>query len=413
MTRVAAIDCGTNTIRLLIAEADRDDFGRPRLEVLRRRNEIVRLGQGVDRTGLLDPEALERTLAAVASYAADCAELGVAPGGDVRRFVATSATRDARNREDFVAGVSRLLGIEPEVVSGQEEARLSFTGSLLGAGEDEGASGPGEHAPAPRLVVDLGGGSTELVLGVDEPSAAISLDTGSVRITERFLAGGVTPEVEAAAQVLECLRGLGEAIDTTDGANAGSPVLLTCRTAAEGGRAQLDDAAYGALLRSVLDGLTDWAPERRPAAIDVEVQRGCLPQVCTQAHGLGVDVVASFHDFEATPADEALEEVLARMAREGADLAKIAVWPTSADDVARLLGVCARATAGAGERSGLGVPVAAMSMGALGAVSRVAPAFGSALTFAVVPDEQGQARASAPGQLPIQDVRRCMELLRV
>ena len=200
MTRVAAIDCGTNTIRLLIAEADRDDFGRPRLEVLRRRNEIVRLGQGVDRTGLLDPEALERTLAAVASYAADCTELGVAPGGDVRRFVATSATRDARNREDFVAGVRRLLGIEPEVVSGQEEARLSFTGSLLGAGEDEGASGPGEHAPAPRLVVDLGGGSTELVLGVDAPSAAISLDTGSVRITERFLAGGVTPEAEAAAR---------------------------------------------------------------------------------------------------------------------------------------------------------------------------------------------------------------------
>lgn len=215
----------------------------------------------------------------------------------------------------------------------------------------------------------------------------------------------------AAAQVLECLRGLGEAI-AADGADAGAPVLLTCRTAAEGGRAQLDDAAYGALLRSVLDGLTDWAPERRPAAIDVEVQRGCLPQVCAQAHALSIDVVASFHDFEATPADEALEEVLARMAREGADLAKIAVWPTSADDVACLLGVCARATAGAGERSGLGVPVAAMSMGALGAVSRVAPAFGSALTFAVVPDEQGQARASAPGQLPIQDVRRCLELLR-
>ena len=200
MTRVAAIDCGTNTIRLLIAEADRDHSGRPRLEVLRRRNEIVRLGQGVDRTGLLDPEALERTLAAVASYAADCTELGVAPGGDVRRFVATSATRDARNREDFVAGVRRLLGIEPEVVSGQEEARLSFTGSLLGAGEDEGTPGPGEYGASPRLVVDLGGGSTELVLGVDEPSAAISLDTGSVRITERFLAGGVTPEAEAAAR---------------------------------------------------------------------------------------------------------------------------------------------------------------------------------------------------------------------
>ena len=201
MTRVAAIDCGTNTIRLLIAEADRDDSGRPRLEVLRRRNEIVRLGQGVDRTGLLDPEALERTLAAVASYAADCTELGVAPGGDVRRFVATSATRDARNREDFVAGVRRLLGIEPEVVSGQEEARLSFTGSLLGAGEDEGTPGPGEYGASPRLVVDLGGGSTELVLGVDEPSAAISLNTGSVRITERFLADGVTPEAAARAEV--------------------------------------------------------------------------------------------------------------------------------------------------------------------------------------------------------------------
>ena len=251
-----------------------------------------------------------------------------------------------------------------------------------------------------RSAIDAGADVLELRVDLLEEAGALAAPTPLDAAT-------------AAAQVLECLRGLGEAIDTTDGANAGSPVLLTCRTAAEGGRAQLDDAAYGALLRSVLDGLTDWAPERRPAAIDVEVQRGCLPQVCTQAHALSIDVVASFHDFEATPADEALEEVLARMAREGADLAKIAVWPTSADDVARLLGVCARATAGAGECSGLGVPVAAMSMGALGAVSRVAPAFGSALTFAVVPDEQGQARASAPGQLPIQDVRRCMELLRV
>ena len=250
-----------------------------------------------------------------------------------------------------------------------------------------------------RSAIDAGADVLELRVDLLEEAGALAAPTPLDAAT-------------AAAQVLECLRGLGEAIDTTDGANAGSPVLLTCRTAAEGGRAQLDDTAYGSLLRSVLDGLTDWAPERRPVAIDVEVQRGCLPQVCEQAHGLGIDVVASFHDFEATPADEVLEEVLARMAREGADLAKIAVWPTSADDVARLLGVCARATAGAGERSGLGVPVAAMSMGALGAVSRVAPAFGSALTFAVVPDEQGQARASAPGQLPIQDVRRCLELLR-
>ena len=202
MTHVAAIDCGTNTIRLLIAEADRDQSGRPRLEVLRRRNEIVRLGQGVDRTGMLDPEALERTLRVVAAYAADCDELGVAPGEAVRRFVATSATRDASNREDFVAGVRRLLGVEPEVVSGQEEARLSFSGSLLGARGAEGAEVQGRagRVPAPRLVVDLGGGSTELVLGMDEPRAAISLDTGSVRITERFLSSGVTVGAEAAAR---------------------------------------------------------------------------------------------------------------------------------------------------------------------------------------------------------------------
>ena len=281
----------------------------------------------------------------------------------------------------------------------------------------DGRSIPGPGG-LPAVAVSLTGPSLAHARAQARSAIGAGADVLELRVDLLEEAGALaapTPldAATAAAQVLECLRGLGEAIDTTDGANAGSPVLLTCRTAAEGGRAQLDDAAYGALLRSVLDGLTDWAPERRPAAIDVEVQRGCLPQVCTQAHALSIDVVASFHDFEATPADEALEEVLARMAREGADLAKIAVWPTSADDVARLLGVCARATAGAGERSGLGVPVAAMSMGALGAVSRVAPAFGSALTFAVVPDEQGQARASAPGQLPIQDVRRCMELLRV
>ena len=272
----------------------------------------------------------------------------------------------------------------------------------------------------PAVAVSLTGPSlaqarTQARSAVDAGADVLELRVDLLEEAGALAASDPLDAAAAAAQVLECLRGLGEAIDVADGADAdgSAPLLLTCRTAAEGGQARLDDAAYGALLCSVLDGLADWAPERRPAAIDVEVQRGCLPQVCEQAHGLGIDVVASFHDFEATPADEVLEEVLARMAREGADLAKIAVWPTSADDVARLLGVCARATAGTGERAGVGVPVAAMSMGALGAVSRVAPAFGSALTFAVVPDEQGQARASAPGQLPIQDVRRCLELLQV
>ena len=265
----------------------------------------------------------------------------------------------------------------------------------------------------PAVAVSLTGPSLAHARAQARSAIGAGADVLELRVDLLEETGALTaaPMDTAAARVLECLRGVGEVANGAD-ADAGAPLLLTCRTAAEGGRAQLDDAAYGALLRSVLDGLADWAPERRPAAIDVEVQRGCLQRVCEHAHTLGVDVVASFHDFEATPPDEVLEGVLARMADEGADLAKIAVWPTSADDVARLLGVCARATMGTGEGAGPGVPVAAMSMGALGAVSRVAPAFGTALTFAAVPDEQGETRASAPGQMPIQDVRRCLELLR-
>ena len=215
MTRVAAIDCGTNTIRLLIADARASSGGAVRLVPLVRLNEIVRLGQGVDRTGRLDETALERTLAVVEDYAGQCRELGV----QSVRFVATSATRDASNRAVFVEGVRELLGVEPEVVSGQEEARLSFAGSLLGAdgggafpGTDAGhdAAGPtgsgaatepeADAAGTRRLVTDLGGGSTELVLGVDAPAAAYSMNTGSVRVTERYLADGVTPASEAAAR---------------------------------------------------------------------------------------------------------------------------------------------------------------------------------------------------------------------
>ena len=233
MTRVAAIDCGTNTIRLLIADARASSGGAVRLVPLVRLNEIVRLGQGVDRTGRLDEAALERTLAVVGDYAERCRELGA----QSVRFVATSATRDASNRAVFVEGVRELLGVEPEVVSGQKEARLSFAGSLLGAdgggafpgadaghaaaGSEAATAGPETGAVGPtglgdaagpeadirpgaggtrRLVTDLGGGSTELVLGVDAPAAAYSMNTGSVRVTERYLADGVTPAAEAAAR---------------------------------------------------------------------------------------------------------------------------------------------------------------------------------------------------------------------
>jgi len=181
--RVAAIDCGTNSIRLLVADVD----GAGRLTELDRRMEVVRLGQGVDRTGELAPEALDRTLAATRRYAEAIAQAGA----ERVRFVATSATRDARNRDAFFDGVRDLLGVDVEVISGQEEAQLSFrgaTGAVAGA-----------HT-GPYLVVDLGGGSTELVLGTDSVDASVSMDVGSVRMTERHLHGDPpsAAEVEAA-----------------------------------------------------------------------------------------------------------------------------------------------------------------------------------------------------------------------
>ncbi|MEV0007305.1 Ppx/GppA phosphatase family protein [Streptomyces sp. NPDC051840] len=173
MTRVAAVDCGTNSIRLLVADVDpaTGDFAE-----LDRRMRIVRLGQGVDRTGRLAPEALERTFDACREYAAVIKELGA----ERIRFVATSASRDAENSDVFVRGVLEILGVEPEVVTGDREAQLSFDGAtkeLLGA----------DHLEKPYLVVDIGGGSTEFVVGDDRVRAARSVDIGCVRMTERHL----------------------------------------------------------------------------------------------------------------------------------------------------------------------------------------------------------------------------------
>lgn len=186
VTRVAAIDCGTNSIRLLVADVVRDQGG-ARLTDLTRQMRIVRLGRGVDRTGVLEGAAIERAVEATVEYQRMIEALGASRV----RFVATSATRDAANSDEFTREIRRVIGVDPEVVPGTEEASLSFSGAVCGLGGS---------VDAPMLVVDIGGGSTELVLGVDEPSAAISLDTGSVRITERFLAAGVTPEAEAAAR---------------------------------------------------------------------------------------------------------------------------------------------------------------------------------------------------------------------
>ncbi len=171
--RVAVIDCGTNTIRLLVAEPGPDGG----LVELDRRMEIVRLGQGVDATGEFHPDALQRTLDATERYAAVIGDLEVPT--DRTRFVATSASRDVSNRDEFFLRVRGVLGVEPQVISGDEEARLSFTGALAGAGS---------AAADPVLVVDIGGGSTELIIGAADGDvhSATSLDIGSVRVTERF-----------------------------------------------------------------------------------------------------------------------------------------------------------------------------------------------------------------------------------
>lgn len=169
MTTVAGIDCGTNSIRLLIATVD--DEGR--LVEVTRQMRTVRLGHGVDKTGRLDDAAISRTLAATREYRALCDENGV----QSMRFVATSASRDASNADEFVSGVREIVGIEPEVVPGEVEAALSFAGVVHGLDAGE----------PPYLVVDLGGGSTEFVLGADEVQQAISVDMGCVRLTERYL----------------------------------------------------------------------------------------------------------------------------------------------------------------------------------------------------------------------------------
>lgn len=180
MTRVGALDCGTNSLRLLVADVE-DGSKRD----VHREMRVVRLGEGVDRTGELAPAALQRTRAALVDYAAVCRDLGA----QAVRLVATSATRDARNREVFTALVRDVLGVDPEVVSGTEEAALSFDGATRGLGA----------AGRPYLVVDIGGGSTEFVLGGQTVTAALSVDVGCVRLTERHLAGDPPAAAEVAA----------------------------------------------------------------------------------------------------------------------------------------------------------------------------------------------------------------------
>jgi len=186
MTRVAAIDCGTNSLRLLIADVDPQT---KQVNDLDRLMEIVRLGEGMDATGEFAAAALERTFAVCDRYAQIIESRSV----EKIRFVATSASRDARNRDVFVAGVKQRLGVEPDVISGDEEARLSFAGATNGL----------MGANPPYLVVDIGGGSTEFVLGVNDPEAAKSVNIGCVRMTERHFRNDPPSQDEVAAAIAD------------------------------------------------------------------------------------------------------------------------------------------------------------------------------------------------------------------
>ncbi|GAB3064826.1 Ppx/GppA phosphatase family protein [Micromonospora schwarzwaldensis] len=214
--RVGAIDCGTNSIRLLIADLPDPSAGEAApLTDVSRRMEIVRLGQGVDRTGMLAPEAIERTRVALADYAAEIEKAGV----ERVRMCATSASRDASNAADFRAMVERTLGVPPEVVTGDEEARLSFTGAVRGLPAD---------AEPPYLVVDIGGGSTEFVVGTraDGVRGAISVDIGCVRMTERHLHGDPPTPAETAAAEADIAAAVDRALAAVPGREAATLVGL-------------------------------------------------------------------------------------------------------------------------------------------------------------------------------------------
>lgn len=289
---VAAIDCGTNSVRLLVSEL-RD--GAP--AELERTLRLTRLGQGVDATGEFHPDALTRTFAAVDEYAAILARHGV----ERLRFVATSAARDARNRDAFFDGIRARLGVTPEVISGEEEAQLSFDGAL--------AALPAADLPA--LVMDIGGGSTELVLGEHgRPVAGTSLDIGAVRLRERFLAADPpTPAEVAAASAhvddlldasgidLSAARtwvGVGGTATSLSAIAQGLPTYDRARVHASTlGRPELTSLATRLLAMPVAEVLQ--IPTMVPGRADV-ICAGAL--VCARvAARVGVDLVVSESDI--------------------------------------------------------------------------------------------------------------------
>ena len=222
--RVAAIDCGTNSIRLLIADIEGNNF-----REVTRLMEVVRLGQGVDKTGAFHPDAIARTLAAVDLYAAEIAKRGV----EKIRFCATSATRDATNRALFIDGVKERLGIEPEVIAGEVEAALSFQGATKDFDKSQG----------PFLVIDIGGGSTEFVFGTDSVEAARSMNIGCVRMAERHFTGDQPDPGQIASAIEDIDEAIAQAAKTVSITKA-KTVIMVAGTATTVAAAALDLSEY-------------------------------------------------------------------------------------------------------------------------------------------------------------------------
>ncbi len=304
MTRVAAIDCGTNSIRLLVADVDPSTG---ELVDLDRRMTIVRLGQGVDRTGRLAPEALERTFAACRDYAAIIKE----HGAERLRFVATSASRDAENRDEFVRGVMDILGVEPEVVTGDQEAEFSFTGAtkeLVGR----------EDLHRPYLVVDIGGGSTEFVVGEEHVRAARSVDVGCVRMTERHLVrdgvvsdppseqqiAAMRADIEAALDLAEETVPLREARTLVGLAGSVTTVSAIAQNLPEYDSARIH---HSRITHDQVREITDWllrsthaeratVPSMHPGRVDV-IAAGALVLLAVMERVGAEEVVVSEHDI--------------------------------------------------------------------------------------------------------------------
>lgn len=298
ISRVAAIDCGTNSIRLLIAEAHADGEYTDLTRLMR----VVRLGEGIDTTGVISPAALERTFAACDEYAS------LIQAADVRalRFVATSASRDARNREEFVAGVQSRLGVTPEVISGAEEAQLSFAGAVSSAPVRAGA-------PTPRLVVDIGGGSTEFVLGDERPWASRSVNIGCVRLFERHLRHDPPSAGELAELAADADRAIAEAATEVDLTEADSLVgvagTVTTVAALALDLPEYDPAAIhgsrisAAQVTAITEQLAAMThaerlalPVMHPGRADVIVSGAVILQRIVEAVGVS-EIVVSEHDI--------------------------------------------------------------------------------------------------------------------